>query len=79
MEAVTDVIHTIKADQDSIKMNQQDLKEHLLNRLDAIDQKTEWCLTNGQQGAHPLSERMSSIEHLLNDTLSNRIGCMEKL
>ena len=71
MEAVTDVIQTMKADQDNMKRDQEDLKEHLLNRLNAIDQKTEWFLTNGQQGVHPLSKRMSGIEQLLNETSKN--------
>ena len=59
----------IKQAQDDLKQEQQDLKEHTLNRLDALDEKMEWFLSNGQQGAHPLSDRMSQIESLLNTAL----------
>ena len=45
-----------------MKQAQDDLKEHTLNRLDAIDEKLEWLLSKGQQGAHPLSDRISQIE-----------------
>ena len=51
--------------QDDLRQEQQDLKEHTLNRLDAIDEKMEWFLSKGQQGAHPLSDRMSQIEEHL--------------
>ena len=59
----------LKQNQDDLRQEQQDLKEHTLNRLDAIDEKMEWFLSKGQQGAHPLSDRMSQIENLLNTTL----------
>ena len=59
----------IKQAQDDLKQEQQDLKEHTLNRLDALDEKIEWFLSKGQQGAHPLSDRMSQIESLQNTTL----------
>ena len=49
---------------------QEDLKEHTLNRLDALDEKMEWFLSKGQQGAHPLSDRMSHIEQQL-DSIEN--------
>ena len=45
-----------------MKQAQDDLKEHTLNRLDAIDEKLELLLSKGQQGAHPLSDRISQIE-----------------
>ena len=56
--------------QDDLRQEQQDLKEHTLNRLDAIDEKMEWFLSKGQQGAHPLSDRMSQIEEQQNVTLA---------
>ena len=55
----------IKQAQEDMRLEQQDLKEHTLNRLDAIDEKIEWFLSKGQQGAHPLSDRMSQIEEHL--------------
>ena len=58
-----------KQAQDNMIQEQQDLKEHTLNRLDAIDEKMEWFLSKGQQGAHPLSDRISQIEEMLNSTL----------
>ena len=51
--------------QDDLRQEEQDLKEHTLNRLDALDEKMEWFLSKGQQGAHPLSDRISQIEGLL--------------
>ena len=54
-------------DQDDLRQEQQDLKEHTLNRLDALDEKMEWFLSKGQQGAHPLSERLSQLEGQLYD------------
>ena len=52
----------IRQNQDDLRQEQQDLKEHTLNRLDALDEKMEWFLSKGQQGAHPMSDRMSQIE-----------------
>ena len=66
MAVVTDVIQTLKADQDSMKEEQSDLKEHILKRLDAIDEKTEWLLTKGQQWAHQLSDRIMDQRQILN-------------
>ena len=60
----------MKQAQDDLRQEQQDLKEHTLNRLDAIDEKMEWFLSKGQQGAHPLSDRMSQIEEQQNVTLA---------
>ena len=59
----------MKQEQDNLKQEQQDLKEHTLNRLDAIDEKMEWFLSKGQQGAHQLSDRISQMEETLNSTL----------
>ena len=56
---------TLRQAQDDLRQEQQDLKEHTLNRLDAIDEKMEWFLSKGQQGAHPLSDRISQIEQHL--------------
>ena len=36
-----------------------------MNRLDVIDEKIDWFLSKGQQGAHPLSDRISQIEQHL--------------
>ena len=55
----------MKQAQDDLRQEQQDLKEHTLNRLDAINGKLELLLSKCQQGAHPLSDRMSQIEGLL--------------
>ena len=58
-------------DQEDVKSEQRDLKEHTLNRLDALDEKMEWFLSKGQQGAHPLSDRLSHLEgQLYNGTTS---------
>ena len=59
----------MKQAQDDMRQEQQDLKEHTLNRLDALDEKMEWFLSKGQQGAHPLSDRISQMEETLNSTL----------
>ena len=59
----------VRQAQDDLRQEQQDLKEHTLNRLDALDDKMEWFLSKGQQGAHPLSDRISQIEEMLNSTL----------
>ena len=62
----------MKQAQDDLRQEQQDLKKHTLNRLDTLDEKMEWFLSKGQQGAHPLSDRMSQIEgklEVLNTTL----------
>ena len=59
----------MKQAQDDVIQEQQDLKEHTLNRLDALDEKMEWFLSKGQQGAHQLSDRISQIEEMLNSTL----------
>ena len=45
--------------------DQEDLKTHVLNRLDALDEKTAWCMSHGSQGAHPLNDRLQTIEQLL--------------
>ena len=58
-------------DQEDVRMEQRDLKEHTLNRLDAIDEKMEWFLSKGQQGAHPLSERLSQLEEKLDNRTTN--------
>ena len=55
----------MKQAQDNLKQEQQDLKEHTLNSLDALNEKMEWFLSKGQQGAHPLSDRISLIEEHL--------------
>ena len=60
----------MKQAQDDLRQEQQDLKEHTLNRLDSIDEKMEWFLSKGQQGAHPLSDRMSQIEEQQNAMLA---------
>ena len=52
----------LKQAQDDLRQEQQDLKEHTLNRLDAIDEKLEWVLSKGNQGSHPLSDRISQTE-----------------
>ena len=69
LEDVHKKLKGMKQAQDELRQEQQDLKEHTLNHLDAIDKKIEWFLSKGQQGAHPLSDRMSQIESLLNTTL----------
>ena len=60
----------LRQERQDLRQEQQDLKEHTLNRLDALDQKMEWFLSKGQQGAHPLSDRISQIEEALNVTLA---------
>ena len=69
LEDVQKKLTDVKQTQDDLKQEQQDLKEYTLNRLDALDEKMEWFLSKGQQGAHPLSDRISQIEILLNTTL----------
>ena len=56
---------TLRQAQDDLRQEQQDVKEHTLNRLDALDEKMKWFLSKGQQGAHPLSDRMNQIEEHL--------------
>ena len=56
---------TLRQAQDDLRQEQQDVKEHTLNRLDALDEKMKWFLSKGQQGAHPLGDRMSQIEEHL--------------
>ena len=63
------MVENVSVAQNAIKQDHEDLKEHTLNRLDALDEKMEWFLSKGQQGAHPLSDRMSKIESLLNTAL----------
>ena len=70
------MVENVGVAQNAIKQDHEDLKEHTLNRLDAIDEKIEWFLSKGQQGAHPLSDRISQIESLLNTTL-NRMTRIE--
>ena len=70
------MVENVGVAQNAIKQDHEDLKEHTLNRLDAIDEKMEWFLSKGQQGAHPLSDRISQIESLLNTTL-NRMTRIE--
>ena len=65
LEVLTNIVQNVDAAQNAIKQDHEDLKMHTLNRLDAIDEKTAWCLSNGQQGSHPLSDRMSRIEDQL--------------
>ena len=64
MENMTNEIRTMKAGQDI-------LKEHILKRLDGLEEKTELCLTNGQQGNDPLIDKVTRIEHVLNKTSQN--------
>ena len=45
-----------------MRTEQEDLKEHTLNRLDSLDEKIGWLLSEKQQGAHPLSDRTSPTE-----------------
>ena len=45
-----------------MKEDHADLKEHILDRLDALDEKSAWCLSKGQQGAHPVNDRMNRTE-----------------
>ena len=45
-----------------MKEDHADLKEHILDRLDALDEKSVWCLSKGQQGASPLSDRVTRTE-----------------
>ena len=52
----------LQEDQETVKQDQTDLKNHVLQRLDALDEKTAWCLSNGQKRAHPLDDRMRKIE-----------------
>ena len=70
-ERIINKMADMQNDQEDVRREQRDLKEHTLNRLDAIDEKMEWFLSKGQQGAHPLSERMSHLEgQLYNGTTS---------
>ena len=64
MENMTNVIRTMKADQDI-------MKEHILKRLDGLEEKTELYLTNGHQGDDPLIDKVTRIEHVLNKTSQN--------
>ena len=69
----------LRQNQDDMRQEQQDLKEHTLNRLDALDEKMEWFLSKGQQGAHPLSDRMSQIEEQQNVTLTKITNILQPL
>ena len=69
----------MKQAQNDLRQEQQDLKEHTLNRLDALDEKMEWFLSKGQQGAHPLSDRMSQIEEQQNVTLTKITNILHPL
>ena len=64
-EGLLKKVSDLTQQQEDLRQEQQDLKEHILNRLDDIDEKTAWFLSKGQQGAHPLSGRMSQIEEHL--------------
>ena len=69
----------MKEHQDNIQQDQQDLKQHTLNRLDALDEKMEWFLSKGQQGAHPLSDTISQIKGQLEDQRSMLSAIKESL
>ena len=63
-------LKSMREDQETVKQDQTDLKNHVLQRLDALDEKTAWCLSNGQKGAHPWDQRMSQMEQHLNSSMS---------
>ena len=66
-ETTVSKVTDMQNDQEDLQREQQDLKEHTLKRLDALDEKMEWFLSKGQQGAHPLSDWMSQLEGQLYD------------
>ena len=69
-EGLLKKVSVLTQQQEDLRQEQQDLKEHILNRLDDIDEKTAWFLSKGQQGTHPLSDRISQIEEKQNTTLA---------